>query len=171
MGESIKGKREAAKERQVKSFELRKGGASFRAIGRALDVSEAQAHRDVHAVLKRLAAQELASAEEYRTMELERLDLLQAEATRILKSQHPFVSGGKVLTGFTQDGKPIGITDDGPKLQAIEKLIRISESRRKLLGLDAPIEYRELPPIEALPDLSEDELNDLYDKLFAGRRG
>jgi hypothetical protein len=132
------GTRENAAERRVRAFELRKSGVSYRRIGDALGVSEAQAHRDVHGVLAELAAQEQASAEEYRALELERLDGLVVEATRILYKTHPLVSGGKVLSGFTSDGKAIGLTDDGPKLAAIDRLLRISESRRKLLGLDAP---------------------------------
>lgn len=128
----------AAAERRGQALELRKAGQSFRAIGAALGVSEAQAHHDVRHALARLAELELASADELRALELARLDTLTEEAVRVLSATHPLVSGGKVLSGFTEDGTAIGLTDDGPKLAAIDKLIRISESRRKLLGLDKP---------------------------------
>lgn len=124
-------------QRRLRALELRAAGASYRAIGAQLRVSGKTAYEDVQAVLAELSAQTFASADEYRTMELERLDALTMEATRILRSPHPLISGGKVLSGFTDEGKPIGLTDDGPKLQAIDRLLRISESRRKLLGLDA----------------------------------
>lgn len=123
------GKREAAAERRQKALDLRKAGNSYRAIGAQLNISEAQAHTDVQTALARLAALELASADELRTLELARLDTLAVEAARILSETHPYVSGGKVLPN---------IADDGPRLQAIDRLLRISESRRKLLGLDAP---------------------------------
>jgi len=118
-----------AAERRYQALELRKQGNSYRAIGAALGVSEAQSHTDVQRALRALAALEQASAEELRTMELERLDTLTVEAARVLSATHPLVSGGKVLDD---------LTDDGPKLAAIDRLLRISESRRKLLGLDAP---------------------------------
>src|SRR6266511_4597608 len=123
------GTRETAAARRQQALDLRKAGSSYRAIGAQLNISEAQAHRDVKAALARLAEMELASADELRTMELLRLDKLMLEAARILAATHPYVAGGKVL---------LNLTDDGPKLQAIDRLLRISESRRKLLGLDAP---------------------------------
>jgi hypothetical protein len=121
------GKHEQAAERRLQALELRKAGASYRAIGRQLNISEAQAHRDVRASLARLAELELSSAGELRAMELARLDTYTLEAWRILKAEHPLVSGGKVLPGMT---------DDGPNLSALAELRRLSESRRKLLGLD-----------------------------------
>jgi hypothetical protein len=133
-----KGSHEDAAARRQQALDLRRAGVPYRAIGRQLNVSEAQAHRDVHAALARLAELELESANELRTMELLRLDALSLEASRILSATHPLVSGGKVLSRFTDDGKAIGLTDDGPKLAAIDRLLRISESRRRLLGLDAP---------------------------------
>jgi len=133
-----KGSHEEASERRLQALELRKAGQGYRAIGAQLGISEAQAHRDVKAALVRLAELELESADELRTMELARLDTLQVAAMRVLLSTHPLVSGGKVLSRFTSDGEAIGLTDDGPRLAAIDRLLRISESRRKLLGLDAP---------------------------------
>src|SRR6266511_4058422 len=86
------GFKEAAADRRVQALELRKAGASYRAIGEQLNISEKTAHQDVQ----------------------------------------------RVLSHFTVDGKAIGLTDDGPKLQAVDRLLRISESRRRLLGLGAP---------------------------------
>ncbi len=126
----------AAAERRQRVLELRKAGASYRAIGAQLNISEAQAHRDLKAATARLAELERTSAEEYRVIELIRLDDMQLEATRILRATHPLISGGKVLSGFTVDGKAIGLTDDGPKLAAIDRLLKIAERRARLLGLD-----------------------------------
>src|SRR5207247_2622066 len=100
-----------AAERRQRSFDLRRAGVSYRGIGRELGISEAQAHRDVKAVMARLAELEKNSAEEYRTMELARLDLAAAALARRLGQGDPHV---------------------------VNAWVRVSESRRKLLGLDAP---------------------------------
>jgi IS30 family transposase len=110
-GKKSDGARLEAAERRQQAFELRKRGVSYRGIGAELDISEAQAHRDVQRGLAQLAELERASAEEYRAMELARLDravLALAPKLRI--------------------GDP----------QVVSTWIRLSESRRKLLGLDAP---------------------------------
>jgi hypothetical protein len=132
----------AVTERRAKVLAFRRAGASHRAIAVELGVDHSTIVRDVHAIFRQLAEEQHASAEEYRAMELERLDTLSLEASRILQAVHPLISGGKVLTRFTNDGKAVGLTDDGPKLQAIDRLLRISESRRKLLGLDAPAQVQ-----------------------------
>src|SRR6266545_327170 len=104
-----RGREEEAAERRLHAFELHKRGASYRQIGAELHVSEKTAHQDVHRVLAGLAALEQASAEEYRVMEDERLDMAQ------------LALWPRVRTG-----------DVG----AINAWIRLSESRRRLWGID-----------------------------------
>ncbi len=99
-----------AQARRQQALDLRKAGASYRAIGAQLAISEAQAHRDVKAALARLAELELESAGELRALELARLD------TALLS-----------LAPKMQYGDP----------QVVNAWVRVSESRRKLLGLDA----------------------------------
>lgn len=103
------GTREEMTERRLKAFELRKAGASYRQIGRKLGVSGKTAHEDVQAVLSDLVAQSLSSAAEYRALELERLD-----AASLALFQH------------LETGDP----------QIVNSWVKVSESRRKLLGLD-----------------------------------
>jgi hypothetical protein len=104
------GKREAAVERHIQAFELRKAGASFREVAATLGVSVATAHEDVQRVLAELTAQRAASAAEYVQMELERLDAAQFALFQHLDTGDP---------------------------QIINAWVKVSESRRKLLGLDA----------------------------------
>lgn len=104
-----KGSHEEAAARRLKAFDLRVAGASYREIGHSLSISEAQAHRDVKATLATLATLEQATAEEYRTVELARLDAAALALYPLLESGDP---------------------------QVINSWVRISESRRKLLGLD-----------------------------------
>ena len=103
------GKREAAADRRVKALELRMRGEPYRAIGETLGVSEAQAHRDVHTALAALAKREQVLAEAHRAMEDARLDVA-------LVGLWPKVAKGDV--------------------DAINAWVRVSESRRRLYGLD-----------------------------------
>jgi hypothetical protein len=105
------GKAEAAAERRVQALQLRMAGASYRAIGSRLGVSEAQAHRDVHAELTRLAEKAADAAEQVRTLELERLDAM--------------------LLALWPQAKQ---ANQG----AIDRVLRLMERRAKLLGIDAP---------------------------------
>ena len=103
------GKREIAADRRHRALEMRKSGASYRAIGAQLGVSEKTAHQDVQQALASLAELEQSSADELRTMELMRLDMAALALAPKLKTGDPAIVGAWV---------------------------RISESRRKLLGLD-----------------------------------
>lgn len=105
-----RGKKEQAAERHVRAFELRKTGASYRDIAYQLGVSVAQAHEDVQRVLGELHALALTGAQDYVNLELERLDAAQFALYQHLDSGDP---------------------------QVINSWVRVSESRRKLLGLDA----------------------------------
>lgn len=108
---SNKGAAQIASERRLKAFDLRKRGYSYRAIGKALGVSEAQSHRDIQRVMRQLEKLELEAASQYRQMELERLNDL-------LKSVYSAALDGDI--------------------SAVQTALKISESRRKLLGLDSP---------------------------------
>lgn len=70
------GVREKAAERRLQAFELRKQGATYRAIGRALQCGERTAWRDVMGRLQELAKLEEPAREGVKRLELERLDML-----------------------------------------------------------------------------------------------
>lgn len=99
-------------QRQLQALELRKQGLTYRDIGDKLSISYQQAHNDVNAELKRLAALTLDCAEELRQLELERLDML-------IKGLEP----------MARVGNPGAVT----------AYLRVMERRAKLLGLDAPV--------------------------------
>jgi hypothetical protein len=105
------GKRETAAARRQQALEWRKSGLSYRAIGEKLGVSEKTAYEDVQTALAHLAELEQASAEEYRTLELMRLDMALLALAPKMKLGDP---------------------------QVVNAWVKVSESRRKLLGLDAP---------------------------------
>lgn len=109
-GES-RGSRERAAERRIKAFELRKAGTRYRAIGNALGISEAQAHRDVAKVLQSLVLPE-GEIKMARVLEEARLDAMLF-----------------ALWGSANQGH----------LGTIDRVLRIMERRARLLGLDAPM--------------------------------
>lgn len=61
------------------------------------------------------------------------LQFLWDAAMEIFNNHHVVVSNGRIIE---LDGTPL--QDDGPRLQALEQLRKINESRRKLDGTDAP---------------------------------
>ncbi len=120
-----------AEERRVKVFELTKAGASLRQIAQQLSVSHETVRKDRDAVLKELQKVQIVEAEQYRVLELERLDMAMIAIA-------PQVKKGS--------------------FQAIDRWIRLSERRSKLLGLDAPtkIDHRFDKDPEQLPDAELD---------------
>lgn len=106
-----------ALERRLQAIELRKAGANYRQIGEQLGVSHTQARKDVMHCL-RLTYRELATrAQRLIALEYERLE-------------RPMITLAKIVT-------------EGPKthgsrlyIDACEQWRKLSESRRRLLGLD-----------------------------------
>lgn len=122
-------------ERDAAAARLRSRGWSYPRIAAELGVSVGTAHDAVQRALKAIVAEPAAEA---RTLELERLDALYATAYDVITRMHPTVQLGKVIRG--PDGEPVN--DDTVVLAAVDRLLRVSESRRKLLGLDAPQRLR-----------------------------
>ena len=117
------GMAEAAAERRLKALELRKAGASYRAIGAQLGVSHQQAYEDIQRELTAIAKQSTEEATLLRTLDLERLDAMMLAIWQQVRQGNQ---------------------------GAIDRALRISERRAKLLGLDAPERRREdpTPPVD-----------------------
>ena len=100
-----------AKERALKALELRKKGVRYEQIAQQLGYSNrGNAHKAVMKELELLAKECLEEAAQVRDLELQRLDDL-------------FLAAWKAIA-------------DGSE-SAIDRALRVSESRRKLMGLDA----------------------------------
>lgn len=93
------------------------------------------------------------------SLEAERLDDMQLEALGVLRAEHVLVSGGAVVREVVlgDDGRPVinavtglpvsvPIRDDGPRLAAIDRLLKIQERRARLLGLDKPTKVAQTNP-------------------------
>ncbi|MFD4830149.1 hypothetical protein ACFWPV_09880 [Streptomyces uncialis] len=136
-------------------FDLKARGMSFREIDTATQAPDGPTggRRISATTAKEMVREEGArrvdpKVDAWRAIELERLegalarlDGLEAAALEVLAREHITVSHGKVII---VGDRPL--LDDGPVLAAIDRLVKIedtrqrnSESRRKLLGLDSPI--------------------------------
>lgn len=115
--------------RQQLALQLKQDGWSYRAIGEKLGVDYTTAYKDVKNAVNELNNLKLDSAEDYRALELARLDMLT-----------------KGLEPMARVGNPM----------AVNAYIKVMEQRAKLLGLYAPTksEYS----IKDLDKLSDDEL-------------
>jgi hypothetical protein len=95
------------------------GGTACKAVSRAL--------------AQRLVDQGVA-ADQLREQELAHLDELREATWAVMEATHLTVSHGRVV----RDDSGEAILDDGPVLNAVDRLLRISERRARLLGIDAP---------------------------------
>ncbi len=128
-----RGRPELRAEREVQALKLRQSGYTYLEIGAELGCSAPTALRCVRNSLERLAKQNTVEAKVLLALELARLDELYRAAYAVLGAVHPLTSGGAVVE---HDGE--ALTDHGPTLRAIDRLLRISERRCALLGLNAP---------------------------------
>ncbi|MFE3031566.1 hypothetical protein ACFXKY_07945 [Streptomyces canus] len=72
--------------------------------------------------------------------EAAQLDDLFAAALEVLERDHVTVSHGKIITmEDPETGEEKPLLDDGPKLAAIDRLLRVRESYRRLFGIDQPV--------------------------------
>lgn len=126
-----RGSVELRAEREVLALKLRQGGRTYLEIGAELGCSAPTALRCVQKSLGRLAKQNTAEAQGLLALELARLDELYRAAYEVLDAVHPLTSGGSVVE---HEGQVL--TDHGPTLRAIDRLLRISERRCALLGLN-----------------------------------
>ena len=128
-------------EKLREAWQLRVDGWTVDQIARHFRVAQSTASRWLAEAYERRTAQPAAAL---KAVELDKLDQAERAALQVLRTQHVLVSGGKVVHHMTVDPdtfEPIlgdQITDDGPVLQALDRLLKIAQRRAALLGLDAP---------------------------------
>ena len=135
--------RAARAERRERAIRLSVSGMTYEQIAVELGYSSLQAaHRDVKAALaERLKRQDL-SVDELRAKHTALLDESLQVAHRIMNEQHLAHSAGRLVRREVEqsDGSftMIDVIDNGPNLAAVDRLVKLSESQRKLWGVDAP---------------------------------
>lgn len=143
----------------ARAAKLRTHGMPYRAIARELGYAD---HSSARAAVSRALAEIVREpAEELVKLELARLDDALARAYEVLATTHYIAS----TKGDVVEHAGTPLVDDGPALAAASLIVRTSESRRKLLGLDAPRRVS----VEA-QGLNE-EIRDLLGDLAGGSGG
>lgn len=116
--------------RRARVMELREEGLTFREIADTLGVSASLIHKDFEACLRNVVEP---AVESYRASQVARLAKMREIAQDVIDRRHLVVSAsGRVAVDL--DGEPI--EDDSIVLSAIDRLVKIDEAERKLLGLD-----------------------------------
>lgn len=122
-------------ERRAKALTLRVSGLTYEQIADQLGYAgRAAAYVDIERALTQRKRDQQAAADLAAPLELERLDTMERAAWAVLRRQHTLVSQGRVIKDDA--GRPM--QDDGPTLDAIDRLLKIQVRRAKLLGLDMP---------------------------------
>jgi hypothetical protein len=99
------------------------------------------------ALAENLAARDT-SVELYREEQIQELDYLAEEAHKILRGDYFVVANNGRIVEHPQTGAPL--QDMGPKLAAVDRIVRISDRIAKLRGLDAPTRVEGALSIDAL---------------------
>lgn len=126
---------EETAERDAKACQLRNDGLTYAQI--AVEMGYADHSSARKAVARALVAIVAEPAGRQKTLMLSRMDAALAEAFRIMRADHIAHSNGRVIMDPADPTKPL--LDDGPKLQAIDRIIKVEDRRAKLIGLDAPV--------------------------------
>lgn len=74
-------------------------------------------------------------ATHHRDIEINKLDLLEEKLWRLVDEEYYTVSHGQVV--YFESGEPV--MDIDPILKVIDRILKVSERRSRLLGLDKPI--------------------------------
>ncbi len=138
------------KETQKKICELRLQGYNWPEIGDMMGMKPAHAHEQHRRALAAIIRE---PAIEVRDMEIRRLDALLIDLHRDYNKFFPVVNSGQVVRDVLEDedGEPLlkedgsgryktyKLEDIGPRMQILDRMLKIQERRAKLLGLDAPV--------------------------------
>jgi hypothetical protein len=116
-------------ERDAEAARLRAQSISFAKIGEALGISKQSAHAAVHRALAETLAEPAANL---RQLEREKLDRLEQLVHAELERQHFVIANGKIMYIGEEP-----LHDTGAVLACVDRLVKISESRRKLDGTDS----------------------------------
>lgn len=119
-----------AAERKEKALSYRKMGYSFEAIGKLCGCSTQRAHAIVTEYLQEIVARNNNSAEELRTLELEKLDRLEATLNQQMLGMGP----AQIKHAH----------------KCVELLLKVQQQRAKLLGLVVPTQV--LVPVPVGPE-------------------
>lgn len=131
-------------DREARAIEMRAQGESFQSIATTLGYSDASgASKAYHRALKRRPAQ---NVDEIRAQEGERLEYLWRKTSEVIENPPPAHSAiGKIVID-TRTGEPV--LDQSVKIRAITEYRHLSESYRKMCGVDITAKALEQDPLQ-----------------------
>ena len=136
------------KEQQKKICELRMQGYNFAQIAQQLGIRPQHAHEQHRRAMKAIIQE---PAQEVRDLEVTRLDMMLASLHADYNKFFPVDNSGQVIRDVVEDedGNPVlredgravtyKLEDIGPRMQILDRMLKIQDRRAKLLGLDAPV--------------------------------
>lgn len=128
-------------QRDSEALQLRAQGWSHQKI--ANELGYATPSGASRAVSRALARTWREPADEAKALVLHDLNRMKAEAWAVLETDHVVISNGRIvrrMTGVDDNGDPTyeEIRDDGPTLEAIDRILKINAEIAKVQGLYAP---------------------------------
>lgn len=117
---------EHQKERNLEIIQQHDKGVSLAQLAKQHGISRTRVHTIIRQTAERLVAPDVQAL---RDRELARLEYLRAEVNDVIARRHAVL----------HQGSDTGFDDDGVVLDAIRTDVRLSESMRKLLGVDMPV--------------------------------
>jgi len=136
-------------ERDRNAVQLRSRGQTYQQISDELGYGNLSNAR--RAVKKALEGIIVEGRDEAIKLQLDELDMMQRAVIDVLEAKHYVVSDGRIVhLGDKDDPDRRELLDDGPVLQAVDRLLKIADRRAKLLGLDAP---KRVEVSDTTPDL------------------
>lgn len=122
--------------RRADAVRRRLDGQNLQEIADALDYdSAASVATDIRRALAQARDDLTLTTAELRQAEDARLNILWRAALEVMTRQHVLVSGTDIVRNPETDEPML---DDAPVLKAVDRLLRISQRRAALHGLDAP---------------------------------
>lgn len=125
----------AARMRRLDAIQLRIEGCTFEEIADQLGYAHrTEARKAVIDGLRQRMLDRKEFADALIQLELERYESMERVVHEILAKRHLVINNGEVVT---VDGQQV--VNDAPALACLDRLLKISEARRRMLGMDAPV--------------------------------
>lgn len=171
-------------QRDADAAALRASGWTYQRIANELGyANRSAAYKGVQQAFADLLSEDARIA---KRMDYERIDRLIEMAFEVMHREHLAISNGRVVRQCTgpqigedgepvigDDGKPVlnytDVLDDGPMLQAMDRVTRLMERRARMYGYDEPTRSR----VEVMtPESVESEIARLEAEIaISGERG
>jgi hypothetical protein len=128
----------ADREKDYKALDMVRRGFSYRQV--AAEIGWASPQSVGNAVKRALKELHAVDADELVKIMRGRLDDYRRQAWRVLSAKHYVTTQSGSLVRHPETRQPL--LDDGPVLQALDRLLKYDVEERKMLGVDAPTRSR-----------------------------